>query len=96
MQLFPGGWVYSPWLGYLNIREFPVVQHHLLGPLLYIGSKPDDLWFYQKRLGIFLLSAETFPELYVNDRKGWVYLLDTDRAHACVRTAAGQIQPLTE
>ena len=89
-QVFSHGWMYSPWFGYVNIENFPVVQHYVLGPLLYIGSKPDDLWFYKEGLGIFTTSAASFPSLYVNERQGWVYLLDTDRANCAVRDDAGR------
>ena len=90
VQVFSHGWMYSPWFGYLNVREFPVVQHHIMGPLLYNGSQPDDFWFYKEGLGTFTTSPGSFPNLYVNERKGWVFLLDTDRSHCAVRGADGQ------
>ena len=90
VQAFSRGWMYSPWFGYLNVREFPVVQHHIMGPLLYNGSQPDDFWFYKEGLGTFTTSPSSFPSLYVNERKGWVLLLDTDRSHCAVRGADGQ------
>ncbi len=87
---FSGGWLYSPWFGYLNVRSFPAVEHHLMKELLYVGSQPDDLWFFKGGLGIFLTSEVSFPSLYVNDHKEWGYLLDTDFAHAAVRLPGGE------
>ena len=90
VQEFSRGWMYSPWFGYLNVREFPVVQHHIMGPLLYNGSQPDDFWFYKEGLGTFTTSTGSFPSLYVNERKDWVFLLDTDRSHCAVRGGDGR------
>ena len=53
VQAFSNGWIYSPWFGYLNVKELPIVQHHILGPLLYIGSGTGDLWLYKEGLGKF-------------------------------------------
>ena len=87
---FSGGWLYSPWFGYLNIKAFPEVEHHLMKSMLYVGSQPDDLWFFKGGLGIFLTSEVSFPSLYVNDHQEWGYLVDTDFAHAAVRLPGGE------
>ena len=89
-QAFSNGWIYSPWFGYLNVKDFPIIQHHILGPLLYIGSGSGDLWLYKEGLGKFFTSEAAFPSLYVSERKDWVYLLDTDRSHCAVRVADGR------
>ena len=52
-QAFSGGWVYSPWFGYLNVKGFPIIQHHILGAMLYIGRGTGDLWLYKEGLGKF-------------------------------------------
>ncbi len=93
---FSHGWVYSPWFGYLGVREFPIIQHHTMGALLYIGGQPDEIWLHKEGLGNFLAAKKTFPSLYVNERHDWVYLLDTDRARCAVRDAAGRQWPLLE
>ena len=90
VQAFSRGWMYSPWFGYLNVKDFPIIQHHILGPLLYIGSGSGDLWLYKEGLGKFFTSAVAFPSLYVSERQDWVYLLDTDRSHCAVRMADGR------
>lgn len=86
---FSRGWLYSPWFGYLNVRNFPAIEHHLMKSMLYVGSQPDDLWLFKGGLGIFLTSKASFPSLYVNDHKVWGYLLDTDFAHVAVRLPSG-------
>ena len=96
MLAFSNGWIYSPWFGYVEIKWFPFVQHHIMGPMWYVGSKPDDLWFNKEGLGVFMTSPASFPSLYVNERHGWVYLLDTDRSHCTVRIAGGQELLLSE
>ena len=87
---FSNGWIYSPWFGYLEIKRFPFVQHHIMGPMWYVGSGSGDLWLYKEGLGKFFTSEASFPNLYVSERKGWVFLLDTDRSHCAVRIANGQ------
>ena len=91
VQAFSAGWMYSPWFGYFNVREFPLIQHYILGSLMCVASKPDGLWFYKDKLGIFLTSKAFFPCLWVHERQEWVYLQDTDRSHcAAISIPAGQ------
>ncbi len=93
---FSDGWLYSPWLGYLNVKEFPIVQHHILGPLLNVGAKPDDLWFYREGLGIFYTTADSFPSLYLTESKEWVFLSDDDPAHRTLVDMTGRKRALAE
>lgn len=89
VQVFSGGWLYSPWFGYLNVRDFPVLQHHILGPLLFIGHGADNLWFHREGLGEFHTSQVAFPSLYLGNTKEWVYLTDADGAHCALRDSKG-------
>lgn len=85
VRTFRGGWLYSAWLGYFNVTEFPILQHHLLGPLLFT-SRPerdgDALWFHHRELGGFHTSAQAFPNLFLSRLNGWVFLSDDPGAHA--------------
>ena len=95
LLVFSGGWVYSPWFGYLNIKDFPLLQHHILGSIICLPGATNDLWLFKQGLGVFFTSQVAFPSLYVSDRRDWVYLLDTDRSHCAVSDANGQQQLLS-
>ncbi|MDQ6623248.1 MAG: glycosyltransferase family 39 protein [Verrucomicrobiota bacterium] len=74
---FPRGWIYSPWLGYVEARQLPFLQHHLLGTLTLIHSaRPGELWLHKDGFGMFFTSSETFPNLYLSETKEWVSLAD--------------------
>ena len=78
VRAFRGGWLYSPWFGYLNVGSFPAVRHHLLGDLLYNGQESDgrDLWFYHAGVGSFVTSKAVYPHLFLGERKRWAALSD--------------------
>ena len=62
---FRGGWLYSPWFGYLDAGSFPFVRHHLLGGLMCTDPELDErgLCFFHDGLGRFHTSAEEYPLL---------------------------------
>ena len=86
VRSFSRGWTYSPWFGYFNVREFPVVQHHVLGPLICTSQAADarDLWFYHEGLGQFFTNAEAFPYLFVSSSNRWMVLSDDHPARVAL------------
>ncbi len=82
VRVFSRGWLYSPWFGYFNVERFPVIQHHLLGSLLFTSQAKDgnDLWFYHEPLGQFFTNAEAFPYVFVGSSNRWMILSDDDPA----------------
>ena len=72
------GWRYSPWFGYFNVGNFPFVQHHLLGTLVFSSQAKDgaDLWFYHDGLGHFYTAAPVYPALLLGGSDRWVSLSD--------------------
>lgn len=82
VRAFSHGWMYSPWFGYFNVGEFPIIQHHILGPLIYTSQAKDgkDLWFYHSDLGHFYTAPETFPRLLLGGTNRWVILSDDNPA----------------
>ncbi len=90
VRAFSRGWLYSSWFGYFNVGEFPIIQHHMLGSLIFTSQAKDgkDLWFWRERLGQFYVDPQAFPKLFVNQLNGWVTLSDDDPAHLRLEDAA--------
>lgn len=74
VRAFRGGWLYSPWFGYFSVRDFPYIQHHLLGGLIFTSREADgsNLWFYHEGLGQICTSADKYPHLLLGASNRWV------------------------
>ena len=53
VQAFSDGWRYSPWFGYYSVKEYPVIQHYILGSLLCVKQQAGRSLVPQRRAGHF-------------------------------------------
>ena len=70
-----GSWSYLPWLGhYYQAPSSPWIYHADHGWLYRSGTRPGDVWFYDKSgLGWIWTSADAYPYFYSNAEAGWLW-----------------------
>ena len=73
-----------------------MIQHHLLGPLIFTSQTKDvkDLWFYHDGLGQFFTNSQSYPYLFISASNRWMTLSDDGPAHLSLEDpASGQSLP---
>jgi cyclophilin family peptidyl-prolyl cis-trans isomerase len=74
-----GGFIESPWYGWLVAEEFPFIQHlnHGYQYLVQVPNEPpqsDDFYIYDFSLGSWLYSNEiVYPFIYAYALDGWIW-----------------------
>lgn len=70
-------WFQSDWLGtFWEKQDSSLIYHTFMG-WVYAGSiksNPENLWLYKQGLGWLWTSEESYPWLYSDKTKFWVYL----------------------
>jgi hypothetical protein len=70
-----GGWRESDWFGTFIPYDNGWLYHVDFGWLYVVQDGTSGLWAWKKNSGWHWTSPGTFPHLYRNDTKEWLYLL---------------------
>jgi parallel beta-helix repeat protein len=69
-----GGWLWTSWMGFLNIAGFPWVWQDGLGFLYCTGDSAGGLWLYSLDMSNWLwTTASAYPSLYSAVDQSWLW-----------------------
>jgi parallel beta-helix repeat protein len=67
-------WIWTNWMGYLNVKWFPWVWHRELGFLYCLGDSTTGLWMYAWDLRGWLWTTRSFyPAMYSSLDQSWLW-----------------------